>query len=703
MRSIRSGLVRGDASVLVRLLLCVLVLGVSVAVAACGGEDESGPDSGPPVLQRQPDDGEVTRGQRALLRVSATGQRPMTVQWERSLDGSDWAPVDDSDDTDWVSGPILDDQVQFRAVVTNARGRAVSSAATVTARDEAVRHDARPWLLTSSVAGEGDTALSRDVFTAVAVADDGWIAYGGTVQRAVFGVGSEREEVVDGDGASVAFVAFHRPDGVLERVVPLPGDEDGGEVSVAGVVAHGGGWYVGGTFRGSMGLGIDLWVDIGQQTPFVASFSRDGELQWFRQGRATTDSSYGVVNGLDALPGGGVAVAGTFRQGQTWGMAPAEPVTLSNAEADAAFVVRFAANGTLEWARGATGLAASGFNGVTGLDDGGLLTWGQLSGTVSFGSSEVVPDLGELPGNRGLIVRWSRDGGAAGTATVGGEVATTISSVAVAGSGSITAAVGVFGGSEGPRFGTGSGILQPNRYRGGVLVGYNAQLQPQWLLTKSSSTGGGGTVVAFGDGTFGWACSTNAAVTTVRDARDETLWEHEAGGETAAFLRVSAGGELLEPLGGRASSDGGYLFVYGAALGGEGTVALVGEYSGGGNALADSEGLITLATVDPLESRGFVMPLDATTGTGILRDLTQGSVSPSGRTFLTVRAAGQGPLRFIWQQRSSADEPWSDVGGQSGPQLELTGVDESFEGRRYRVFVGSDSGWAGSREVVLQR
>ncbi len=109
---------------------------VFLALAACGGSADAPPppESGPvlpvpPTITQHPADLTVTTGQPASFTVAATGDAPITYQWQRNGVAIGGATATSYTLATTVLG---DSGASFRAVATNGAGSATSNAATLT-------------------------------------------------------------------------------------------------------------------------------------------------------------------------------------------------------------------------------------------------------------------------------------------------------------------------------------------------------------------------------------------------------------------------------------------------------------------------------------------------------------------------------------------------------------------------------------------
>lgn len=124
---------RSSAAVPVRFTSpgCFLVLALATLLAACGGS--SGPASSRPTFTAQPVAQTATEGGSATFTATASGTPAPTFQWERSAEGTAWAPVGGATAATYTFTALAADHgAQFRAKAINSAGTATSASAVLT-------------------------------------------------------------------------------------------------------------------------------------------------------------------------------------------------------------------------------------------------------------------------------------------------------------------------------------------------------------------------------------------------------------------------------------------------------------------------------------------------------------------------------------------------------------------------------------------
>jgi hypothetical protein len=158
-------------------------------------------------------------------------------------------------------------------------------------------------------------------------------------------------------------------------VAPFP---DGGVAVTGSVVGMG--------KFGAMEANETSYDTGGRAHTFVARLGPNLDLQWVRFAGAMTANSAGIAAAV--LPGGTVAVTGSFSDTATFGAGEGTEVTLNAPGTENAFVAFYDGGGAFE---GAKQVVSSGINqgrAITALPNGGVLVTGFFNGSATFGSGE---------------------------------------------------------------------------------------------------------------------------------------------------------------------------------------------------------------------------------------------------------------------------------------------------------------------------
>jgi hypothetical protein len=229
---------------------------------------------------------------------------------------------------------------------------------------------------------------------------------------ATFGAGEANETVLEGAGqgdGSHLFVAKYARDGTL--LWATSADAVGGAIATG----PGGNSYVTGSFLGrtaTFGAGeANETVLSGSGTGgdvFVAKYARDGTLLWATSAGAT-NFVQGHAVAVDA--GGNSYVTGVFSGVTTFGRGQARETVLSGSGGVDVFVVKYARDGTLLWAKNAGG-ASSDLAGRISTDPrGNSYVTGSFGRTATFGAGEANETVLSGSGSDDVFVaKYARDG-----------------------------------------------------------------------------------------------------------------------------------------------------------------------------------------------------------------------------------------------------------------------------------------------------
>lgn len=248
-----------------------------------------------------------------------------------------------------------------------------------------------------ATAGEGQVLWAQraggsgsDEGQAIAVDADGFSTVtGGFEKTATFGTGSSQVSLT-AVGEEDAFVARYRPDGDVAWVQQIAMSYEGTGFGVA--VDPVGTATVTGSFDGTATFGSGaqqvtltsgglLRVDA-----FIARYGPDGRLLW-----AVQAGGGSVTVGRDVAvdASGAATVTGFFSGTATFGTGP-DQTTLNSAGMEDAFVARYRADGSLDWARQIGGPDIDSGSGVSMGPNGSAVVTGNFSGTAAFGSTTLI-------------------------------------------------------------------------------------------------------------------------------------------------------------------------------------------------------------------------------------------------------------------------------------------------------------------------
>jgi uncharacterized delta-60 repeat protein len=127
---------------------------------------------------------------------------------------------------------------------------------------------------------------------------------------------------------------------------------------------------------------------VGPTDIFVAKYSADGTLAWWR---TVAGSSSASGSAIAALPNGGALVTGHFAETVTFGSGEPNQTMLSSAGDSDIFVAKYNPDGLLAWAKraGGDGYMGDSGQGIAALGYGGALLTGYFHDAATFGLGEA--------------------------------------------------------------------------------------------------------------------------------------------------------------------------------------------------------------------------------------------------------------------------------------------------------------------------
>ncbi len=332
-------------------------------------------------------------------------------------------------------------------------------------------------------------------------------------------------------------------------------DDYAGAVAVDGS----GNAVIAGSFAGDATFGTTTLTSSGAFDVFVAKYDAEGAFQWARGvGGAGGDSGYGVA----ADGSGNVVVTGIFTGSAVFGV-----TTLTSAGGSDIFVLRYNADGEVQWARAAGGASGDVARAVAFDGFGNVVVTGTFQSSATFGVATLTSaggiDVFVAEYNAAGTLLWARSDGGAGDEDVYG--------VAADGSGNI-AVTGTFQGST--TFG--ATTLTSAGGSDAFVARYDALGNPVWARSAGgagSESGSGVAIDKSGNvvvtGYFGGTATFGGTTLTSAGAYDVFVARYNAAG-TVLWAR-SAGGPIDDDTGNAVAVDGSGNVVVTGSFGGTAT------------------------------------------------------------------------------------------------------------------------------------
>jgi hypothetical protein len=359
----RSTVVRRRALAVAHGALIVSALAVVLIGAGCAASSATVPGA-PTELAAEPLDGAV--GLRWAL--GDDGGSPILDHAYSLDDGETWQTFEPP-----VSGTAATIAGLENGVVHALRLRAVNA---VGAGEPSPTVDAVAAVRSYVHTVEGPSTVS--VVDVAGMRDGSVIVVGQMAASASFaGIGT-----LPGVGNWAGFVARVDASGAWDWATPIEGP---GFVLATGVVPHGDGAVVVGSFLGAVSFGSAGAVDATRESVFVARIGLDGAWAWVRTADAGA-TGYVVPSALARDGNDGLVVVGAFGGTVAFGAA-GDATTERSFEG---FVARMSSDGTWSWATGTGGAFDTALYGVDVAVDGSIVVAGETLGAQAIAG---LPDV----------------------------------------------------------------------------------------------------------------------------------------------------------------------------------------------------------------------------------------------------------------------------------------------------------------------
>jgi len=236
-------------------------------------------------------------------------------------------------------------------------------------------------------------------------------------ESCTFGPGEGSETVLNSAGAGDIYVASYSSDGTLSWAKRAGSATYDGGHGIVGM--NDGSVVISGKFTGTVNFGGGhSVVSAGNKDVFVTKYDSAGSTLWAkRAGGSGFDFAYAAT----ALTDNSVVLTGRFRHTATFGPGEANETQLVASGMYDIFVAKYGSDGTLDWAKKASGVNSEyGFD-VVSLADNSVVLTGFIKKTVTFGQGEVNET--QLTSNGFLdvfLARYNPDGTLAWAKNAGG-------------------------------------------------------------------------------------------------------------------------------------------------------------------------------------------------------------------------------------------------------------------------------------------
>jgi hypothetical protein len=205
-------------------------------------------------------------------------------------------------------------------------------------------------------------------------------------------------------GSSDAFFVQYNSSGVEQWSKTIGAN---GFDSATDIAADASGIYLLGVFNNTVIIGTDTLISKGSSDIFIAKYNASGAAQWARRGGSTNADIPSSIS-LDASSN--VLVTGNY-SGKIY-FASDSATAVGNADV---FVVKYNANGTMQWLRSGGGTDNDLGQDITADGSGNVYVTGFFMGTANFGSRSVTSagkaDIFVVKYNSSGTVQWLQRAG----------------------------------------------------------------------------------------------------------------------------------------------------------------------------------------------------------------------------------------------------------------------------------------------------
>ena len=313
---------------------------------------------------------------------------------------------------------------------------------------------------------------NEHILSVAETSDGGYIAGGGFYSDTL----QIGDETITNNSAHIttdAIILKYNANGKIEWVDSFGGTSDEWIRTVA--TMSDGGYIVGGEFDSStIQVGNEvLRQNGGFNDAMIIKYSAEGEVEWAKNiGGNNNEYIYSITGTRD---GGFIAVGDTNSDTIKVG-----DITLTRNGNTDGLIIKYSAEGEVEWAKNIGGSDYDGFNSVAETNDGGCIVGGYFSSSIIQVGEETLTNNGSYDG---LIIKYSAEGEVEWAKNIGGSSTERIYSVAETIDGGVIAG-GFFSSSI---IQVGEETLTNNGSQDGLIIKYNSKGEVEWAKSFGGS------------------------------------------------------------------------------------------------------------------------------------------------------------------------------------------------------------------------
>ncbi|MBQ2937559.1 MAG: MucBP domain-containing protein [Clostridia bacterium] len=399
-----------------------------------------------------------------IIKYSAKGE----VEWTKSIGGSaqDYVySVAELSDGSYIAGVLLQGTIQVEA-----GKKILTSSGSVILKYEM---EETPNIVEKQEISIGET--DSDEINSVAETSDGGYIAGGYFKSSTIQVGNEILTNVSSGNADGMITKYNAEDEV-EWTRSIGGSDNDFIKSVLGT--SDGGYIVGGVFSSSIiQIENETLTNAGSSDGMIIKYTAKGEVEWTKNIGGSSDEE---INSVAETSDGGYIVVGGFSSSTI----QVGNETLTNAGSSDGMIIKYSAEGEVEWVRSVGGNDADCIKSVTEMTDGGIIVGGEFkSSTIQVGNETLTNLTPEYFSERtfdGMIIKYTAEGEVEWAKIIGGSYDDGINSVKRTGDGGFIAG-GYF---ESYTVQVGNETLRNSSYyytSDGMIIKYNAEGEVEFV------------------------------------------------------------------------------------------------------------------------------------------------------------------------------------------------------------------------------
>ena len=407
---------------------------------------------------------------------------------------------------------------------------------------------------------EGIGGTSEDKINSVSETSDGGYIVGGFFRSGSIDLGNGISLTNKGD--SDGMIIKYNAAGEVEWAEGIGGTSEDKINSVS--ETSDGGYIVGGYFESrsiDLGNGISLTHkgSTNDSDGMIIKYNAAGEVEW-AEGIGGTSGD--VINSVSETNDGGYIVGGDFK---SFSIDLGNGISLTNKNSGNSdgMIIKYNAEGKVEWAEGIGGTSEDRITSVTETSDGGCIVGGYFGSSIDLGNGISLTNKGY---SDGIVIKYNAAGEVEWAEGIGGTNYDEINSVAETSDGGYI----VGGDFNSSSIDLGNGISLTNKgYSDGMIIKYNAAGEVEWAegigetnndyINAIAKTSGGGYIVG---GSFNGSSIELGNGISLRNKgstySDGMIIKYNSNGEVEWAEGI--GGSSIEHIESVAeTSDGGYI------------------------------------------------------------------------------------------------------------------------------------------------